>query len=156
MGATNMEYLNAMITNFNKIYPKITIEHDAQGGYDDIKEKLLTAIPANNTPFAKEKAGNVEMVLWLISLLRLRFPKALIPATTALATLCEDGTERGILAGANVVMPNITPRAFAANYTIYNNKKYHDSESATQLEYLEKRLNAIDRYIDYGRGDYII
>ena len=113
-------------------------------------------IPANNTPFAKEKAGNVEMVLWLISLLRLRFPKALIPATTALATLCEDGTERGILAGANVVMPNITPRAFAANYTIYNNKKYHDSESATQLEYLEKRLNAIDRYIDYGRGDYII
>ena len=50
MGATSMEYLNAMITNFNKIYPKITIEHDAQGGYDDIKEKLLTAIPANNTP----------------------------------------------------------------------------------------------------------
>lgn len=50
MGAKNMEYLDAMITNFNAIYPNITIEHDAQGGYDDIKEKILTAIPANNTP----------------------------------------------------------------------------------------------------------
>ena len=113
-------------------------------------------IPASGTPFATAQPGSVDMVLLLISLLRLRFPKALIPATTALATQCEEGTERGILAGANVVMPNITPRSFAANYTIYDNKKYHDSESATQLEKLEKRLNAIDRYIDYGRGDYII
>ena len=113
-------------------------------------------IPANGTPFAAEKSGDAEMVLLLISLLRLRFPKALIPATTALATLCDDGTERGILAGANVVMPNVTPRAFAANYTIYNNKKYHDSESAMQLEQLEKRLAVIDRHIDYGRGYYII
>ena len=113
-------------------------------------------IPANGTPFAAEKPGDAETVLLLISLLRLRFPKALIPATTALATLCNDGTERGILAGANVVMPNVTPRAFAAHYTIYNNKKYHDSESAMQLEQLEKRLAAIDRHIDYGRGDYII
>lgn len=113
-------------------------------------------IPANGTPFATAQPGSVDMALLLISLLRLRFPKALIPATTALATLCEEGTERGILAGANVVMPNVTPRAFVANYTIYNNKKYHDSESAVQLEQLEERLNAIDRHIDYGRGDYII
>ena len=113
-------------------------------------------IPANGTPFATEKPGDAETVLLLISLLRLRFPKALIPATTALSTLCNDGTERGILAGANVVMPNVTPRAFAAHYTIYNNKKYHDCESASQLEQLEKRLAAIDRHIDYGRGDYII
>lgn len=113
-------------------------------------------IPAKGTPFANEPSGDVETVLLLISLLRLRFPKALIPATTALATLCENGTERGILAGANVVMPNITPATFARNYTIYNNKKYHDSESAQQLEMLEKRLNAIDRFIDYSRGDYII
>ena len=113
-------------------------------------------IPANGTPFATAQSGSVDMALLLISLLRLRFPKALIPATTALATLCEEGTERGILAGANVVMPNVTPRTYAANYTIYNNKKYHDSESAVQLEQLEERLNAIDRHIDYGRGDYII
>lgn len=113
-------------------------------------------IPASGTPFANEKAGSVKTVLWLISLLRLRFPKALIPATTALATLCENGTERGVLAGANVVMPNVTPRGYAKNYTIYDNKKFRDSESAQQLELLEKKLNAIDRFIDYGRGDYKI
>ena len=113
-------------------------------------------IPARGTPFAGEYPGNVETVLLLLSLLRLRFPKALIPATTALATLCEDGTERGILAGANVVMPNLTPCAYAGNYTIYDNKKYHDSESAAQLELLRRRLEVIDRYIDYGRGDYKI
>ena len=113
-------------------------------------------IPASGTPFANEKAGSVETVLWLISLLRLRFPKALIPATTALATLCENGTEQGVLAGANVVMPNVTPRGYAKNYTIYDNKKFRDSESAQQLELLEKKLNAIDRFIDYGRGDYKI
>ena len=113
-------------------------------------------IPANGTPFADEQPGDVETVLLLLSLLRLRFPKALIPATTALATLCEDGTERGILAGANVVMPNLTPCSYARNYTIYDNKKYHGCESAAQLELLGKRLEAIDRYIDYARGDYMI
>ena len=126
---------------------------------DSLKPEMIGIgpfIPASGTPFAGEKPGDVDMVLLLISMLRLRFPKALIPATTALATLCNDGTERGILAGANVVMPNLTPRTFAGNYTIYDNKKYRDTESATQLELLEKRLNAIDRHIDYGRGDYKI
>lgn len=112
-------------------------------------------IPADGTPFAGEQPGDVETVLLLISILRLRFPKALIPATTALATLCTDGTERGILAGANVVMPNLTPLGYAEKYTIYNNKKHHDSESAMQLQALEKRLRTIGRHIDYGRGDYI-
>lgn len=124
---------------------------------DSLKPAMIGVgpfIPANGTPFADEQSGDVDLVLLIISLLRLRFPKALIPATTAIATLCDDGTERGILAGANVVMPNLTPRIYAGNYTIYNNKKYHDSESAIQLELLEKRLNAIDRFIDYGRGDY--
>lgn len=126
---------------------------------DSLKPEMIGIgpfIPASGTPFASEQPGNTEDVLFLISLLRLRFPKALIPATTALATLCKDGTERGILAGANVVMPNLTPAAYVNNYTIYDNKKHHGSESAEQLEILEKRLNAIDRFIDYSRGDYII
>lgn len=113
-------------------------------------------IPAKGTPFEDERPGNVDMVLLLISLLRLRFPKALIPATTALATLLEEGTERGILAGANVVMPNMTPRGFAEKYTIYNNKKISGSESATRLGMLEERMEAIGRFVDYGRGDYLI
>ena len=83
-------------------------------------------------------------------------PNVLLPATTALGTIKEGGREEGIQAGANVVMPNITPQIFARNYTIYNNKKIHDSESAMQLKQLEERLAASDRYIDYGRGDYII
>ena len=126
---------------------------------DSLKSAMIGIgpfLPASGTPFAGEKAGSAEMTLLLISLLRLRFPKALIPATTALATLCENGTERGILAGANVVMPNLTPQVYAKNYRIYNNKKYQDSESAAQLGLLEKKLNAIDRFVDYGRGDYAI
>ena len=125
---------------------------------DTIKPAMIGVgpfIPAKGTPFEGEKAGSVDMVLLLISLLRLRFPKALIPATTALATLCSDGTEQGVLAGANVVMPNLTPIGFAEKYTIYNNKKTGDSESAKKLDLLERRLAAIDRFVDYGRGDYI-
>lgn len=113
-------------------------------------------IPASGTPFADEKPGSIEDTLLLISLLRLRFPHALIPATTALATLCTNGTQRGILAGANVVMPNITPLHVRDKYTIYNNKMNSGSQSATQLTLLESQLSAIGYHIDYSRGDYSI
>ena len=111
-------------------------------------------IPAAGTPFAGEKPGSVADTLLLISLLRLRFPRALIPATTALATLCSDGTERGILAGANVVMPNMTPLACRNKYTIYDNKKNNGTESAGQLDLLAERLERIGYFIDFARGDY--
>ena len=111
-------------------------------------------IPANGTPFATEKSGSVELTLHLISLLRLRFGKALIPATTALATLCSDGTERGILAGANVVMPNLTPSEEREKYAIYDNKKSNGSESAWQLSLLQEKLRGIGYHIDFRRGDY--
>lgn len=111
-------------------------------------------IPASGTPFANEKAGSGELTLRLLSLLRLRFPKALIPATTALATLLPDGMQRGILAGANVVMPNLSPSAVRAKYSIYNNKKSHGSESAQQLALLSEKLSQIGYAIDYSRGDY--
>ena len=111
-------------------------------------------IPAAGTHFAGEKSGSVEETLLLISLLRLRFPRALIPATTALATLCSDGTERGILAGANVVMPNVTPLACRGKYTIYDNKKSNGTESAHELEFLSKRLEEYGYFVDFARGDY--
>lgn len=111
-------------------------------------------IPATGTPFENCPAGSAELTLLLLSLLRLRFPKALIPATTALSTLLPDGVERGILAGANVVMPNLSPECVRGKYSIYNNKKTSGSESAQQLARLEERLRAIGYYIDYGRGDY--
>ena len=111
-------------------------------------------IPAAGTPFAGEAAGSVERTLQLISILRLRFPKALIPATTALATLCDGGTKLAVLAGANVVMPNVTPLACRSKYAIYDNKKSDGTESAEQLELLSKRLEEIGYFIDFARGDY--
>ena len=111
-------------------------------------------IPAAGTPFEGEPPGSVVCTLLLLSLLRLRFPRALIPATTALATLCSDGTERGILAGANVVMPNVTPPAFRGKYTIYDNKKSDGTEFAGQLDLLAEKLEVIGYHIDFSRGDY--
>ena len=111
-------------------------------------------IPAKGTPFECEPAGSAGDTLRLLSLLRLRFPRALIPATTALATLLPDGAERGILAGANVVMPNITPLNVRGRYSIYNNKKISGSESAEQLAQLSERLEKIGYVIDFLRGDY--
>ena len=111
-------------------------------------------IPAVGTPFADEPCGGVEDTLLLISLLRLRFPKALIPATTALATLCDDGTQRAVLAGANVVMPNMTPLDCRDKYSIYNNKKSNGCESAQQLGLLAEKLEEIGCFIDFDRGDY--
>ena len=111
-------------------------------------------VPASTTPFEKESRGSVEKTILMLSLLRLRFPKVLLPATTALATLCQDGMERAILAGANVVMPNVSPLEQRKKYSIYDNKKSTGAESAQQLSQLEQRLNAIGYHIDYTRGDY--
>ena len=124
---------------------------------DELRPQMIGIgpfIPAAGTPFACEQSGSVEMTLLLISLLRLHFPAALIPATTALATLDKNGTLKGVLAGANVVMPNITPLEFRDKYTIYNNKKSRDSESAQQLELLARELGTIGYFIDLSRGDY--
>lgn len=97
-------------------------------------------IPQKTTPFAKFPAGSVAITLNLISILRLMFPHALIPSTTALATLSEDGRERGLLAGANVVMPNLSPLRVRALYAIYDNKAAFGAESAQALDALRSRL----------------
>ena len=111
-------------------------------------------IPSTGTPFQNNAAGSVDNTILIVSLLRLRFPKALIPATTALSTLSEQGSERAILAGANVIMPNLSPIGVREKYSIYNNKKINGSESAQQLQLLQDKLNAIGYHINYARGDY--
>lgn len=111
-------------------------------------------LPAANTPFEKEAHGSADKTVLMLSLLRLRFPTVLLPATTALATLCPDGMERAIMAGANVVMPNVSPVEQRKKYSIYDNKKSTGAESAQQMQQLEDRLNAIGYHIDYGRGDF--
>lgn len=111
-------------------------------------------IPHCDTPFAAFSAGSMEMTLKLLSIFRLMHPSALIPSTTALATLATDGRERGILAGANVVMPNLSPFEQREKYALYDNKVATGAEAAEGLKLLEEKLNAIGYQISKDRGDY--
>lgn len=111
-------------------------------------------LPHHDTPFASFPSGTVEQTLLLLSIFRLMHPSALIPATTALATLAPDGRERGILAGANVVMPNLSPREERKKYELYNDKASLGAESAEGLAALQKQLQGIGYEISFDRGDY--
>ena len=111
-------------------------------------------LPHHDTPFAQFPNGTVEQTLLLLSIFRLMHPSALIPATTALATLAPDGRERGILAGANVVMPNLSPRDERKKYELYNNKASLGAESAEGLILLQKQLQSIGYEISTDRGDF--
>lgn len=111
-------------------------------------------IPHTDTVFANHPAGSEEMTSKMISICRLMFPSALIPSTTALASLSVDGREKGILAGANVVMPNLSPNLVREKYALYNNKASFGAESAEGLSLLIKKLEKINYKISNDRGDY--
>ena len=113
-------------------------------------------ISHQNTPFATQENGSVEMTLLLLSILRLMQPTVLLPATTALGTLAPDGRERGILAGANVIMPNLSPVSVRKQYSLYDNKICTGEESAQCINCLTGRINGIDYEIVVDRGDYPI
>ena len=82
------------------------------------------------------------------------FPNSLIPATTALGTLCDNGRELGILAGANVIMPNLSPKDVRNKYMLYDNKLYTGAESAECIDKLRNNLKKIGYDISIERGDY--
>lgn len=106
-----------------------------------------------DTPFRNEPNGDLQLTLRLIALLRIFFPHALIPATTALATLAENGRELGMAYGANVLMPNLTPAVVRKQYLLYDNKVTGGVEDAQSLEQLKERM-AIDGWeIVVDRGD---
>ena len=111
-------------------------------------------IPHRNTPLGDYPAGSVELTLLMLSIVRLMHPSALIPSTTALATLSAEGRRMGILSGANVVMPNLTPPSERKKYAIYENKASSGSEAVEGRRALEQELNEIGYHIDYSRGDY--
>ena len=113
-------------------------------------------LPHKDTPFANEKIGEMELTLILISILRLIFPLSLIPATTALGTIKEGGRELGILHGANVVMPNLSPMNVRKKYLLYNNKISTGTESAEGVELLKKSIDKIGYILTGARGDYDI
>ena len=111
-------------------------------------------IPHADTPFAAQPPGTVEQTLKLLSIVRLMLPRVLLPATTALATLDPMGCEKGMLAGANVVMPNLTPPGAREKYLLYDGKAVSGSEDADALEDLRARMRAIGYQIVTDRGDY--
>ena len=110
-------------------------------------------IPHKDTPFAEQAAGDVGLTCYLLSLIRLIHPAILLPATTALGSVQADGRERGMLAGANVVMPNLSPVAVRAKYELYNNKLYSGAEAAQSLCELSERMAAIGFEVVTVRGD---
>ena len=113
-------------------------------------------IPHSQTEFSNFPQGELELTLFILSLLRIINPKVLLPATTALATINPEGRILGILSGANVVMPNVSPREQRKNYSLYNNKVSENEESVEGLELLQNQLDKINCKIDYSRGDYQI
>lgn len=105
------------------------------------------------TPFSDFPNGSVELTIKLISILRIFFPKALIPATTALSTLCKSGRKAALLAGANVIMPNLSPLEVRDKYQIYKNKAFLGTESAKQIEQIKKEVSSIGFNILIDKGD---
>lgn len=112
-------------------------------------------IPHRDTVFKDENAGSAELTCYLLSIVRLIHPNVLLPATTALGTVTDDGRERGILSGANVVMPNLSPLSVRQKYALYDNKISTGAESAEQRKELEKRMAKIGYEVVTSRGDVI-
>lgn len=112
-------------------------------------------IPQKDTPFGNEKAGTLELTLYLLAIIRLMLPDVLLPATTALGTIHPLGREKGILAGANVCMPNLSPTAVRKKYALYDNKICTGDEAAECVQCLRRRVESIGYEVAPGRGDHI-
>lgn len=112
-------------------------------------------IAHHDTPFKSFPNGSLEMTLFMIALVRLTLPRSLIPATTALGTIDKFGREKGILAGANVVMPNLSPCEVRKKYLLYDNKLCTGNEAAECKNSLEIQMEKIGYKIAVSRGDFI-
>lgn len=110
-------------------------------------------IPHKDTDFRECPAGSVDLTCLLLSCIRLIHPTVLLPATTALGSLEGNGRERGILSGANVVMPNLSPASVRKKYMLYDNKLSDGAESAQAKNALEERMRSIGYIIVVDRGD---
>ena len=111
-------------------------------------------LPHKDTPFRDREKGSYELTLFLLSLCRLLLPNVLLPATTALGTIRPDGREQGILSGANVIMPNLSPEAVRRKYMLYDNKVGTDTEAKKSVREIRKRMAAIGYEVVVTRGDY--
>lgn len=110
-------------------------------------------IPHKDTTFSGHSAGSADLTCFLLSLIRLIKPNILLPATTALGTIDPKGREKGILSGANVIMPNLSPTSVRKKYELYDNKLSSGDEAAECIEHLKEHINAIGYRIVTDRGD---
>lgn len=110
-------------------------------------------VPHHATPFANEAGGTAELTLFMLGLLRLMMPELLLPSTTALGTIDKTGREKGLLAGANVVMPNLSPVSVRKKYDLYDNKICTGDESAQCVNCLGVRIATTGYQVEVARGD---
>lgn len=112
-------------------------------------------IPHHDTQFAKKSPGSVGQTLFLLSVIRILLPKVLLPATTALGTIDPRGREKGLLAGANVVMPNLSPLKNRKQYDLYDNKICTGEEAAECRGCLSRRVESVGYRLVQERGDAV-
>ncbi len=113
-------------------------------------------VPHHCTPFADEKGGTLELTLRLLGILRLMFPKVLLPATTALGTIAPNGRELGLQTGCNVVMPNLSPVNVRKKYELYDNKICTGEEAAECRMCLQRRIESAGYEVASERGDCVL
>ncbi len=112
-------------------------------------------IPHKDTVYKDEPAGSLEDTITMIALTRLFLPHSLLPATTALGTIDSKGREKGLKAGANVVMPNLSPVNVREKYALYDGKICTGDEAAECRNCIEKRIASAGFSLDMSRGDHI-
>lgn len=140
--------------------PGQTLEHLAEDlvFLEELKPHMIGIgpfIPHHDTIYAKEPAGSVELTLYLLSVIRIMFPKVLLPATTALGTMDPRGREKGFHAGANVVMPNLSPVKNRKKYELYDNKICTGDEAAECRNCLARRVESVGYCLVEDRGDAV-
>jgi len=112
-------------------------------------------IPHKDTRFNGYNIPTSARTLIILSLLRAMLPKVLMPATTALGTVDKMGREKGLRAGANVVMPNLSPKKHRSDYSLYDNKLCTGWEAAELLPELAQNIKSIGLEPDFSRGDHV-
>jgi len=140
--------------------PGQTLEHITEDllfikGLDPAMVGVGPFVPHSDTPFAKEQAGDLRLTLNVLAILRLMKPNLLIPATTALGSIDAKGRESAVLAGANVIMPNLSPVHVRKKYLLYDNKISTEGETADNFSKIKKSMKNIGYDIISARGDYV-
>ncbi|MBQ8857427.1 MAG: [Lachnospiraceae bacterium] len=110
-------------------------------------------LPHKDTPFRDKNKGSVELTLFVLALCRIMLPKVLLPSTKALGTVETDGRKQGVLAGCNVVMPNLSPISVRKKYMLYDEKAGTDITAAEGIALLRTQMKEIGYEVEVGRGD---